>query len=523
MFSPLLRKSQCKELFKSYSVLPVAKQYSLNFDTSLSVFLKLEGDFLLESAESGETMGRYSFIGKGVYRKFVLYQDTVEDWGLANTSAETRSYDKVKLNVKKQMHNPIEYVQEVMRSYKAPFDELYLFPPFWGGLVGYLGYETIGYYEDIERLNEKEGLDVPDGILVIPEQLLVIDHLKRILWIVSPIEHIDEYDAVYESVRATWSRINEELPKQMQQYNKYLADLDDIEVEQPIVWESSLSQSEFEDKVRYCKECIERGDVIQVVFSRQVKASFEREKELLFYIRLRNVNPSPYMYFLKFEDFSIVGSSPEVMTSLDIDGTMRVRPIAGTIRRGNTLEEDIKMRKELISDEKERAEHIMLVDLGRNDLHRLAIPATVQVKDYMRVDGYSHVFHIVSTIEGKIEEGKDAFDLIRATFPAGTLSGAPKIEAMNIIGRTEPSKRNIYAGAVMVLGFNGYLDSCIIIRTAVIKDNTIYLQAGAGLVADSVPEKEWKETDLKLGALMHTVEIIEAQSQVVQDNDDKEV
>ena len=217
------------------------------------------------------------------------------------------------------------------------------------------------------------------------------------------------------------------------------------------------------------------------------------------------------MYFLKFDDFSIVGASPEVMTALSTDGTMKVKPIAGTIRRGKTLAEDISLQQELKTDEKEKAEHMMLVDLGRNDLHRIAQPGTVHVSNFMNIEGYSHVYHIVSTVEGKIKEGFDGFDLIKATFPAGTLSGAPKVEAMNIIGRLEQKKRNIYGGLVMVMGFNGYLDSCIAIRTAVLKDDTAYIQAGGGLVADSEPSKEWKETEMKAGALVQALNIVDAQ------------
>lgn len=512
MYSPLFSKQQCKDLLQKYSLVPVARHFSLNFDTSLSVFLKLNGDYLLESAESGDAMGRFSFVGRGIHRKFVLCANSVQDYVNTPLSAELTctKYDNLK--------NPLEYVQQVMSEYKPPKDELYRFPPFWGGLIGYLGYETVGYYEDIEQLYDKPGLDIPDGILVIPQQLLVIDHLRRVLWIVGIIENINQYEAVEHALRESWNRINRVLPEYMQQYNMYVAALDDIEHENMIdkvEWESSINKEDYILAVEHCKECILKGDIIQVVFSRQLKTKFLRDRELLLYMRLRNINPSPYMYFLRFDEFSIVGSSPEVMTSLSLDRTMMIKPIAGTIRRGVTQLDDIALQKKLLADEKEKAEHIMLVDLGRNDLHRIAVPGTVHVPKYMVIEGYSHVYHIVSTVEGTLQDGKDGFDLIKATFPAGTLSGAPKIEAMNIIGHTEPLARKAYGGLIMAMGFNGYLDSCITIRTAVLKNDMVYLQAGAGIVADSIPEKEWEETQLKLEALVHTIETVESQANVI--------
>lgn len=510
----LFSKKESTQLLKKYALIPIAKQYSLNFDTSLSVFLKSEADYLLESAESGESMGRYSFIGKGIQRKFVLNNNTIEDYLLATDGVLVQM-------TQKEMNNPLEYIQEEMKRYTTPIDALYRFPPFWGGLIGYLGYETVGYYENIEDLWDKKGLAIPDGILIIPQRLFVIDHLRRILWIITTINDINHYDDACQNIDKDWENITHSIPQDMEAYNQYAASLDIPfdNISPNIVWKSTLTQEEFEAKVEYCKECIHRGDVIQVVFSRQMQASFDKKNELFFYMRLRNINPSPYMYFLRFDDFSIVGSSPEVMTSLTLDGIMKVKPIAGTIRRGASLSEDIALQQELKTDEKERAEHMMLVDLGRNDLHRIAQAGTVKVSNFMNIEGYSHVYHIVSTVEGKIQDGLDGFDLIKATFPAGTLSGAPKIEAMNIIGRIEPKKRNVYGGLVMVMGFNGYLDSCIAIRTAVLKDDTAYIQAGGGLVADSVPSKEWKETEMKAGALVQALHIVNAQISHIKTTD----
>lgn len=508
MYTPFFRLQECETLLSQYSLVPIAKQFSLNFDTSLTVFLKTGADYLLESAESGDMMGRFSFIGKGMRRKFVLHRDSIEDWTMDSNGQSMG-------NTVRNLSNPLEYVKTAMQKYKPPQDELFRFPPFWGGVIGYLGYESVGYFEHIDQLYDKPRIEVPDGILVIPQQLLIVDHLKRLLWIVEAISNVSEYDKACSSIDESWGQINNALPEYALKYNEY-SNISNIDNDNShIAWESSLSKEVFIKKIEYCKECIRRGDVIQVVFSRQLKAKFDSTHELLLYMRLRNINPSPYMYYLRFENFSIVGSSPEIMVSLSLDRTMQVRPIAGTIRRGITRAEDVENQKELINDEKERAEHIMLIDLGRNDLHKISKPGTVYVSKGMYLEGYSHVYHIVSTIEGKIRDELDAFDLIKATFPAGTLSGAPKIEAMNIIGRTETLSRNIYAGMIMVLGFNGYLDSCITIRTAVLKDNTIFLHAGAGIVADSIPEKEWKETELKLGALVHAVEIVQKQKDTI--------
>lgn len=513
---------EAKALLEQSTVVPVVKLIPLNFDTSLSIFLKVGGNYLLESAESAETMGRYSFIGIAPRRKFVLNKTGIEDWSTGNGSSTLRCIRKETLG------NPLEYAQSEMKKYTIVQDRYYLLPPFWGGLIGYLGYEGVGYFESIENLHKNDLIDIPVGIFLLPQQLLVIDHLKRQLWVIGYLESQEikkqglsvenAYVAANKELDAIVAQVIAPLPYKAWEYEKLIREritrsapalgtpaLEHLKkLENMLEPEYHTSEDSYKEHVRYCVECIHRGDIIQVVPSRQISIDFDSSDDLLFYLRLRSVNPSPYMFFLRFENFAVIGSSPESMVSLDDDRKMSIKPIAGTIRRGTTKAEEVDLCSQLISDSKEQAEHLMLVDLARNDLNRIAIPGTVQVPRFMTLESFSHVWHIVSSVEGSLEADKDAFDLIRAAFPAGTLSGAPKIEAMQILGRTELYTRKAYGGMVLALGFTGYLDSCIVIRTAVIKNNRAYLQAGAGIVADSQEDKEWQETQLKLGALLQS-------------------
>ncbi len=515
-------QEETKQFLSTHTIVPVVSLIPMNFDSSLSIFLKVKGNFLLESAESAESMGRYSFIAIEAQRKFILQETSVEDWKKNSINGE---FDRIAI---KHMRNPLDYISEQMKLFHVDSDSYYTLPPFWGGLLGYFGYEGIQYFETIENLQKKSLLDMPLGIFIIPQQLLVVDHLKRQLWIISYIEKQEleqsgisfentftaitkKHEEIIEKVTAPLPYIAWEYEKSIRERSarvhtiKKLNTLERLSVlEDMLEPQYHTSEDEFKENVRYCVERIYAGDIIQVVPSRQISIHFQHKDEVLFYLRLRNVNPSPYMFFLRFDDFTIIGSSPESMVSLDENRTMSIKPIAGTIQRGNTKKEEALLRTTLISDEKERAEHLMLVDLARNDLHRIAVPGTVTVPDFMQIQAFSHVFHIVSNVKGELLPECNGFDLIKASFPAGTLSGAPKIEAMNIIGRRESYMRNIYGGMIMVMGFNEYIDSCIAIRTTVVHKNRAYLQAGAGIVADSNEEKEWQETELKLGALLQS-------------------
>ncbi len=512
---------EAKSLLENHTILPLTRVLPLNFDTSISIFLKVKAQFLLESAESGESMGRYSFIALSAKRKFVLQNESIEDW------KQVKDSKTLQCVAKKELGNPLEYVQEEMQHYRSPDDRFYFLPPFWGGLIGYLGHETVGYFEHIDMLKEKEKLvDVPVGILLFPQHLFVVDHLKRQLWIIAYLDRAEmqEKELNVEQAYAIAEKELDELvekvispvPQVAWDYEALMRDLSsktkteknvDVtkriqELEKKLNVRYITEKEDYKKQIRHCIECIHRGDLIQIVPSRQMSIDFKEEDRLLFYLRLRNVNPSPYMYFLCFDDFTVIGSSPESMVSLDADRVMNIKPLAGTIRRGRTRVEETNLRNKLLSDKKEQAEHLMLVDLARNDLHRIAKPGTVHVPTFMDLESFSYVTHIVSRVEGKLRDEYDSFDLIRASFPAGTLSGAPKIEAMNILGRTERYARGIYGGMVLALGFDKYFDSCIIIRTTLVKDNTAYLQAGAGIVADSDEENEWRETEMKLGALL---------------------
>ena len=515
-------QAEIKNLLNTNDIVPVVSLIPMNFDSSLSIFLKVKGNFLLESAESAESIGRYSFIAITENRKFILHDTTIEDWKRNNSNGE------LELIQTETMKNPLDYVSHYMKSFCIDQDSWYQLPPFWGGFIGYFGYEGIQYFETIENLKKKSLLDIPLGIFIIPKQLLIVDHLKRQLWIISYIEKQElekndisfenmfslitkEHEEIIEKVTAPLPYIAWEYEKSIQERSIRVSDIKNLStidklsaLENMLEPQYHTSEDEFKENIRYCIERIYAGDIIQVVTSRQISIDFQHKDEFMFYLRLRNVNPSPYMFFLRFEDFTIIGSSPESMVSLDENKTMSIKPIAGTIRRGNTKKEEAMLQNTLISDEKERAEHLMLVDLARNDLHRISVPGTVTVPDFMQIQAFSHVFHIISNVKGTLCSEYDGFDLIKAIFPAGTLSGAPKIEAMNIIGRTELYMRNVYGGMIIVMGFNTYMDSCIAIRTTVVHKNRAYLQAGAGIVVDSNEEKEWQETELKLGALLQS-------------------
>ncbi len=464
----------------SYTIVPVFRKMRAEFETPLSVFLKSGGIFLLESIERGENVGRYSIIACG--RKVVI---TLRGHRLEIRENETAVVDA-------ESPNPWEDVRNYFARLKAPAYEG--LPPFFGGAIGYLGYETVRYFENIPVLEDESG--IPDGILIIPEMVLIYDSVKRSLFLVATTmpgsDPGRDFDDAAKSIEEMARKISAPL-------GPYETD----EARRDVAFEAMTPKEDFLDGVKKIKAYIRQGEIIQAVLSQLFRANIS-VSPFAVYRSLRMINPSPYLFFLDFGGFSLVGSLPEVMVRVQNREIMS-KPIAGTRPRGATVSEDDRRARELLADPKENAEHIMLVDLARNDLGRVAKPGTVDVVDKMSIEKYSHVMHIVSTVKAELDDEHDVFDVVRATFPAGTLSGAPKFRAMEIISEIEAGRRGPYGGLVFNLGFNGNFDSCITIRTIVIKDGVTFIRAGAGIVADSVPENEYQESLDKAQALFQAV------------------
>ena len=475
-----------------YNRIPVVREVLSDLDTPLSVYLKLADGphtYLFESVEGGETWGRYSIIGLPARQTYTFRGNRLE----------VRSHGE--LVEARDLSDPLAEIDRLRESFRVP--RIPGLPAFSGGLVGYLGFEAIAYLEP--RLDalmsggepKPDQLGTPDVLLMLSEELAVFDNLKGRLYL---IVHAD--------------------PGQPQAYAKSLRRLDELVYRlrhsgrsYPEVLDPSLLREEdfvsgftydgFIRAVETVKEYIRAGDVFQVVLSQRMSVPF-RARPVDVYRALRAMNPSPYMYFLDLDGTQVVGSSPEILVRVQ-DGQITVRPIAGTRPRGDTPASDLAMEAELLADPKERAEHLMLIDLGRNDVGRVAEPGSVEVPDRFLIERYSHVMHIVSEVQGRLRAGASFADVLKATFPAGTVSGAPKIRALEVIRELEPVKRNIYSGAVGYLGWWGDIDTAIAIRTAVIQDGRLHVQAGAGIVHDSDPEAEWQETLNKGRALFRAV------------------
>lgn len=467
---------------------PVIREALADLDTPVSTFLKLADrpyTYLFESVQGGDKWGRYSIIGLECGTIYRFYGNRLQIRHEEGSEEE------------REVDNPLDTVRELHRQFRVA--ELPGLPEMIGGLVGYFGYETVGYIEPrLAALQKPDDIDTPDILLMVSRDVLVFDNLSGRIFIVTL--------AVVEDPQA-WDKAQDRLDEYMVRLSANVEAPRDKAVA-PIAegeYRVHFAQAEFETAVQCCRDYIRDGDIMQVVLSQRLSAPYTG-KPFNVYRALRTINPSPYMYYLNLGDFEIVGSSPEILVRLEHD-TVTVRPIAGTRKRGATADEDQALETELLSDEKELAEHLMLIDLGRNDVGRIAHTGTVTLTEQMVVERYSHVMHIVSNVEGQIAPTADAIDVLKATFPAGTVSGAPKIRAMEIIGELEPVKRGIYSGAVGYLGWNGNMDTAIAIRTAVIKDGTLYIQAGAGIVADSVPEFEWEETMSKARAMFKAVEL----------------
>lgn len=457
-----------------------------DLDTPVSTYLKLARgpySYLFESVQGGEKWGRYSIIGlpcattiRVTGSQFTIEQDGEE--------IHAQSTD-----------DPLTAIQKIQHQFHVP--QIEGMPRFTGGLVGYFGYDTVRYIEPQLGASEKpDALGAPDILLMVSDEVVVFDNLTGRLYVVvhtdPEVDHA--WELGHERLDELVALLRTPAPHQEVPRTKPVTEED---------FRSSFSQEDFESAVETSREYIKNGDIFQVVLSQRLSIPFESDS-LDLYRALRTVNPSPYMYFLDLDETQVVGSSPEILVRLE-DEEVTVRPIAGTRRRGSSSEDDDRLERELISDPKELAEHLMLVDLGRNDVGKVARIGTVKLTSKMEVERYSHVMHIVSNVVGKLRDNFDAIDVLRATFPAGTVSGAPKIRAMEIIEELEPDKRGIYSGAVGYIGWNGNMDTAIAIRTALIANGQLHIQAGAGIVADSVPRNEWQETMNKGRAIFRAV------------------
>lgn len=490
MFHPSLEEFRQKA--KKGNLIPVYREILADMETPVSAFLKIDDgrhSFLLESMEGGEKWARYSFLGS---RPSVI----VKSFG--RTAELTRNGKKERLPFDR---DPLEVIKDLLSGY-APVPDHSL-PRFFGGAVGFMGYDVVRFFEELPQ-REKNGLDLPDIFFMITDTLVIFDNVTHRIKVVSNA-HV-KGRAVEAAYKEATKKIDA-LVRKLKKPGKREAGGGRLKKGKELPLTSNFTKAQYEQAVLKAKEYIKAGDIFQVVPSQRFQRGINVEPYEI-YRALRLINPSPYMYFLRCGDATVVGASPEVMVRLEGD-RIDLRPIAGTRKRGATEEEDEALADELLADPKERAEHIMLVDLGRNDVGRVSEAGSVQVTELMVIERYSHVMHIVSNVRGKLSGGKDSYDVIRACFPAGTVSGAPKIRAMQIIDELEPTRRGPYAGAVGYFGFSGNMDTCITIRTLVIKDNVAYIQAGGGVVADSDPAAEYQETVNKAKAMMRAVEMAE--------------
>lgn len=488
MFYPTL--DEVRKLSEQYNIIPVSMEVYADMETPISLFKRMEESkfcFLLESVEGGEKWARYSFMGRNPFlqvetrngRNILRYRDGREEM---------------------REGNPITLMKELMTAYRGAC--IPGLPRFQGGAVGYFGYDTVRYVENLPDVpTDHTGL--PDLHFLFADEILAFDHLKQKIHIMVNLHVQGNLDRNYNSTVERIKEIYRELSSTRWKLSQTAAP-DMHRACKPLEYISNVTREEYCSQVQKAREYIRNGDIFQVVLSQRLCAETDCNP-LDTYRALRLINPGPYMYYLKFNGYTLVGSSPEMLVRVE-DGLVETCPIAGTKKRGQTPEQDLELEKELLADQKEQAEHIMLVDLGRNDIGKVAEFGTVQVKDFMHVDRYSHVMHIVSNVQGRLRADRSVFDALSAVLPAGTLSGAPKIRAMQIIDELENTKRCQYGGAVGYLSFHGSLDSCITIRTIVFKDGKAYVQAGAGIVADSVPELEYEESMNKARAMLKALE-----------------
>jgi anthranilate synthase component I len=480
------------QLAKQGNLIPVYQELLMDLETPLSFFKRLERDryaFLLESVEGSERWARFSFLGTRPYLIFKARGNRVE----------------VSENGKKKVllcDTPLQFLAELLAGWRpVPVPGL---PPFFGGALGYVAYDGVTQLHGIANA-KRDPLGMAEIFFIFVQTLIAFDNLKHTIKVID-----NARISGGTSLRQAYDEAVARVRKVIASLKKKPRPIEPRDLNQPTgarKFKANLTRGEFHRAVDQAKEYIRSGDVIQAVLCQRLETETNTDPFEI-YRALRVINPSPYMYYLELEDLRVIGSSPETMVRLN-NGIIELRPIAGTRRRGATPEEERELELDLLADPKERAEHIMLVDLGRNDVGRVAAVGSVEVNELMAIERYSHVIHIVSNVRGKLAPGKSAFDLFISAFPAGTVSGAPKIRAMQIISELEPEKRNLYAGAIGYFGYNGNLDTCIVIRTIVMKGKKVFIHAGAGIVADSDPEAEYQETLNKARAMLNAVELAE--------------
>lgn len=483
-----MQLQEFKKLAQNYTAVPVYRRLMADVLTPVSLFLSLRKDarypFLLESVEGGEQLARYSFLGCNPYQVLQYDGEQVTLQRDSNTETVDQSY--------------FEALKELTTQHSEP--KLPDLPRLTGGAVGFSSYDTV---REVEQLGKTppDDLNIPEAIWAFYDEVYAFDHVKQQVIIIKTVFMDDDIETsaetLFEEAQKSLDKMEELVYQPERSTDSFTINPDNLS--------SNIEKPDFERMVEKAKEYIYEGDIFQVVLSQRFETDFGGDRFML-YRALRMVNPSPYLFFLDFDDFGLVGSSPEVLVRVQ-DDTAQLLPIAGTRPRGETPEEDLQLEEDLKNDPKEIAEHVMLVDLGRNDLSRVCKPTTVKPVREQVIERYSHVMHIVSDVKGKLAKGKTAVDALKHCFPAGTVSGAPKIRAMEIIDELEPTKRGPYAGAVGYFDFSGNMDTCIVIRTMLVTASKVYIQAGAGIVADSDPEKEYVETKNKAGALVEALSV----------------
>lgn len=498
MYSPSFETFE--KLTREGNLIPVYREILADTETPVSVLMKLRSRrhaFLLESVEGGEKWGRYTFLGSDPRFIFRVRGEEV----------------LIQENGREERHehggDPMRFLRELMARYRpAQVDGL---PRFYGGAVGFLGYDMVRYFERLPA-EPADDLGTDDAVFMITDTLIVFDNVRHTIKVVACVctEGEEDLRALYEAGIREIEKTVAVIQAHLEGSNHSRQEAGDATLS------SNMTPDEYKAMVERAKEYIVAGDIIQAVLSQRFEMKSDRDPVDL-YRALRYINPSPYLFYLQFDDTILIGSSPEVMVRLE-EGVVELRPIAGTRKRGITEQEDRALADELLQDPKERAEHVMLVDLGRNDLGRIAQTGSVQVNQLMTVERYSHVMHLVSNIQAHLARGKDCFDVLRATFPAGTLSGAPKVRAMEIIDELEPTRRGPYGGAVGYFSYTGNMDLCITIRTMTVKDGNIYVQVGAGIVADSDPDAEYQETVNKGAGMMQAIRLVDSRFEIQHSN-----
>ena len=485
------------ELAANHDLVPVYRRMLSDGLTPVSAFQKLDDGqdaCLFESVIGGEKVGRYSILA---VNPFMIINACGNDVTISRDGEmERRTSD-----------NPLDDLRQLVDSFKAP--QLEELPPFNGGAIGYAGYDVIRYVENLPNPPENDR-QIPDMTFGFYDSLVVFDNVNKTMFVIV-MARLDQFQDIQAAYTEAIARVDQLIEKLAAPAALSMADIDTAGGTDDFSYTSNFEKSEFETAVNKCVEYIRAGDIFQVVISQRLQLDLQVDPVEL-YRSLRVVNPSPFMFFLRTSDVTLVGSSPEIMCRV-VDGKVTVRPLAGTRPRGATEQEDNQLAEELLADPKERAEHVMLVDLGRNDVGRIAKYRSVELSDVMVIERYSHVMHITSNVTGQLREDKDAFDALAACLPAGTVSGAPKVRAMEVIDELERHRRGPYAGAVGYIDYVGNMDTCIALRTFVIKDDTLYVQAGAGIVADSQPKMEYQETLNKARGLLKAVEITAKRSE----------